>query len=135
MPWRHSRSGSLDRFGLATLIVAVLCSALFAPLVFLGGFYPALGGMALWGIGMGAQESILRATIAGMVPRDCRGVAYGVFNSSYGLAWFAGSAAMGILYDVSLPTLIGFSVLIQLGAIPLLWLVTRRIGRPDNGAG
>jgi len=123
-----------DRFGLATLIVAVLCSALFAPLVFLGGFYPALGGMALWGIGMGAQESILRAAIAGMVPRDRRGVAYGVFSSSYGLAWFAGSAAMGILYDVSLPTLIGFSVLVQLGAIPLLWLVTRGIGQPRNSA-
>ena len=124
-----------DRFGLATLIVAVLCSAFFAPLVFLGGFYPALGGMALWGIGMGAQESILRAAIAGMIPRDRRGVAYGVFNSSYGLAWFAGSAAMGILYDVSLPTLIGFSVLVQLGAIPLLWLVTRGIGQPRNSVG
>ncbi len=124
-----------DRFGLATLIVAVLCSAFFAPLVFLGGFYPALGGMALWGIGMGAQESILRAAIAGMIPRDRRGVAYGVFNSSYGLAWFAGSAAMGILYDVSLPTLIGFSVLVQLGAIPLLWLVTRVISQPRNRVG
>ncbi|MGZ3335274.1 MAG: MFS transporter [Isosphaeraceae bacterium] len=124
-----------DRFGLATLIVAVLCSAFFAPLVFLGGFYPALGGMALWGIGMGAQESILRAAIAGMIPRDRRGVAYGVFNSSYGLAWFAGSAAMGILYDVSLPTLIGFSVLVQFGAIPLLWLVTRVINQPRNRVG
>jgi len=118
-----------DRYGLATLIVAVVGSAFFAPLVFLGGFYPALVGMVLWGIGMGAQESILRATIAGMIPRDRRGVAYGLFNAGYGLAWFAGSAAMGILYDVSLPALIGFSVLIQVGAIPLLWLVTRRIGR------
>ena len=70
-----------------------------------------------------------------MIPRDRRGVAYGVFNSSYGLAWFAGSAAMGILYDVSLPTLIGFSVLVQLGAIPLLWLVTRGISQPRNRVG
>jgi hypothetical protein len=42
---------------------------------------------------------------------------------------------MGILYDVSLPTLIGFSVLVQLGAIPLLWLVTRGIGQPRNSVG
>ena len=70
MPWRHSRSGAVSTgSGWWTLIVAVLCSTLFAPLVFLGGFYPALGGMALWGIGMGAQESILRAAIAGMIPR------------------------------------------------------------------
>jgi len=60
---------------------------------------------------------------------------YGVFNSIYGLAWFAGSAAMGILYDLSLPGLIGFSVLIQLGAIPLLWLVTRGIGRSKKSVG
>ncbi len=117
-----------DRFGLATLIVAVLCSALFAPLVFLGGFYPALGGMVLWGIGMGAQESILRAAIAGMIPRDRRGLAYGVFNAGFGLAWFVGSAVMGILYDTSLSALVCFSVLLQLYALPLLWLVSRRAG-------
>ena len=121
-----------DRFGLATLIVAVLGSALFAPLVFLGGFYPALAGMALWGIGMGAQESILRAAIAEMIPRDRRGVAYGLFNTGYGLAWFAGSAAMGILYDTSLTSLIGFSVLIQLLALPLLWLVRHQTGEPSR---
>ncbi len=73
-----------DRFGLATLIFAVLCSAFFAPLVFLGGFFPALAGMALWGVGMGAQESILRAAIAGMIPPDRRGVAYGLFNTCSG---------------------------------------------------
>ena len=117
-----------DRFGLATLVVAVVGSAFFAPLVFLGGFYPALVGMILWGIGMGAQESILRAAIATMIPRDRRGIAYGLFNTGFGLAWFAGSAVMGMLYDMSLTALIGFSVIIQLFALPLLWLVTRRAG-------
>jgi hypothetical protein len=53
----------------------------------------------------------------------------GLFNTGYGLAWFAGSAAMGFLYDTSLTALIGFSVLTQLYALPLLWLVTRRVGR------
>jgi MFS family permease len=114
-----------DRFGLATLIVAIVGSAFFAPLVFLGGFYPALLGMILWGIGMGAQESILRAAIATMIPRDRRGTAYGLFNTGFGLAWFAGSAVIGILYDTSLTALVGFSVIIQLLAIPLLWPIIR----------
>lgn len=39
----------------------------------------ALLGMALWGIGMGAQESIMKAAIAGMVPPDKRGSAFGIF--------------------------------------------------------
>jgi hypothetical protein len=84
--------------------------------------------MVLWGIGMGAQESIMRAAVAGMVPATRRGTAYGVFNSGYGLFWFAGSALMGVLYDVSLPTLIAFSVVAQLIAVPVLLLVGRKTG-------
>ena len=120
-------SGRLfDRLGFAVLGSVTLVSSLFAPLVFLGNFYIAMLGMVLWGIGMGAQESIMRAAVAGMVPTARRGTAYGVFNSGYGLLWFAGSALMGVLYDVSLPALIAFSVVAQLSAVPVLFLVGRR---------
>jgi MFS family permease len=107
-----------DRVGLSILIVVSLLSSIFAPLVFLGGFYLALVGMALWGVGMGAQESIMRAAIAGMVPMNRRSTAYGVFNAGFGLFWFLGSALMGVLYDVSIPALIIFSVVMQLTSIP-----------------
>jgi predicted MFS family arabinose efflux permease len=115
-----------DRRGFAVLGSVTLVSLLFAPLVFLGNFHIAMLGMVLWGIGMGAQESIMRAAVAGMVPTARRGTAYGVFNSGYGLLWFAGSALMGVLYDVSLPALIAFSVVAQLIAVPVLFLVGRR---------
>ena len=85
-----------DRKGLSVLVISVLMSTFFAPLVFLGQFYAGLAGMALWGIGMGAQESIMRAAVAGMVPADRRGTAYGTFNAGYGVFWFIGSAVMGI---------------------------------------
>jgi MFS family permease len=114
-----------DRRGLGVLLASTALSALFAPLVFLGGFSPALAGVALWGIGMGAQESILRAAIASTVPPERRGSAYGIFNAVYGVTWFLGSALMGMLYDVSLPGLIAFSVIAQLGALPVLWVVAR----------
>jgi MFS family permease len=114
-----------DRAGLIVLAGAASLSALFAPLVFWGDFTGALLGMLLWGIGMGAQESIMRAAVAGMAPPNRRGTAYGIFNTGFGLCWFAGSALMGLLYDLSLPALILFSVLIQLAAIPLLIWVKR----------
>jgi len=113
-----------DRAGLAVMVGAVLISASFAPLVFLGGLYAALLGVIVWGIGMGAQESIMRAAIAGMVAPDRRGSAYGVFNTGFGVSWFVGSALMGGLYDLSIPALIGFSVVAQLVAIPF-FLLTR----------
>lgn len=116
-----------DRVGVSILIVAVLLSSFFAPLVFQGGFYAALGGMMLWGIGMGAQESIMRAGVAEMVSPHKRGSAYGVFSTGFGVCWFLGSAAMGWCYDVSIPLLVAFSVGTQLLAVPL-FLMTRKHG-------
>jgi len=69
---------------------------------------------------MGAQESIMRAAIAGMVPPERRGSAFGIFATGYGLSWFLGSAIMGVLYDQSIGLLIGFSVVIQWIAIAIL---------------
>jgi MFS family permease len=109
-----------DRIGFASLVIAVLFSSFFAPLVFLGGYYSSLVGMALWGVGMGAQSSVMKAAIAGLVPMNRLGFAFGVFNTTYGLFWFGGSALMGILYDVSPPALVAFSVGAQLISIPIL---------------
>jgi MFS family permease len=114
-----------DRKGIPILIIAVLISSIFAPLVFMGGFYLSLTGMALWGVGMGAQESIMRAAVAGMVPRDKRASAYGIFNAGYGVFWFLGSALIGVLYDFSIPFLIIFSMAAQLASVPLLLMVKR----------
>jgi MFS family permease len=116
-----------DRIGISILIVVSLLSSLFAPLVFLGGFDLALLGMALWGVGMGAQESIMRAAVAEMVPADKRGTAYGTFNLGYGVFWFLGSALMGVLYDTSISSLILFSVVMQLASVPLLILTKKEL--------
>jgi MFS family permease len=114
-----------DRIGFSILIMTAFSSTFFAPLVFLGGFYFSLIGMILWGVGMGAQESITRAAIAEMVPANRRASAYGIFNAGYGLFWFLGSAVMGILYDLSLPVLITFSVVTQLASVPIFFLVKK----------
>jgi MFS family permease len=83
--------------------------------------------MVLWGIGMGAQESIIKAALAEMVPKERRATGYGWFYAGFGLFWFLGSALMGFLYDFSLAALIAFSVLAQLGAIPLFFLVSKKL--------
>jgi MFS family permease len=108
------------------MLVAVL-AAFFAPLVFLGGFNLALLGMVLWGIGMGAQESIVKAALAEMVPRHRRATGYGIFNTGFGLLRFLGSALMGILYDFSIWSLITFSVFIQLCSVPIFLRVSKEV--------
>ncbi|GIX01368.1 MAG: MFS transporter [Thermogutta sp.] len=116
-----------DRIGFLAVAVGVLASALFAPLVFLTGTVGAAVGLALWGIGVGAQESIIRAAVGAMVPSEWRGTAYGIFNAGYGLAWFAGSACMGVLYGLSLPVMVTFSVVAQLASLPFFLLVIRGV--------
>lgn len=109
-----------DRAGIKVLLAGILVSAFFAPLVFLGNRTAAVAGMILWGIGMGAQESVMRAEIAGMVPQERRGTAYGTFNAAFGIFWFAGSAIMGLLYDISINGLVLFSIAAQLIAVMIL---------------
>ncbi|MBI5680124.1 MAG: MFS transporter [Methanobacterium sp.] len=114
-----------DKIGISTMIIVAVISALFAPLVFLGGLNLALIGVVLWGIGLGAQESIMRAAIAGMSPIKRRGTAYGVFNTIYGVSWFLGSLTMGILYEISIIYLVIFSMIAQLASIPLFLLIEK----------
>lgn len=115
-----------DRAGFSVLLVSVVLSLFFAPFVFWGGFFSAAVGMALWGLGMGAQESIMRAAIGTIVPQNRLGLAFGLFNTVYGVAWFTGSVLMGTLYDISINALIFFSVGIQLLAAPMIIMSGRR---------
>jgi MFS family permease len=123
-----------DRFGFRVLIVLTLLAASFAPLVFLGGFWVALAGAAVWGMGMGVHESIIPAAVTPMVPKQRRASAFGLFTSGYGIFWFLGSAAIGFLYERSLSATIAFCVVTQLCAIPIfVWVAKRQPGRtPDT---
>ena len=107
-----------DRAGISILVPLTIISSLSAPLVFLGGFWSALTGAALWGLGMGVHESIIPAAVALMVPPQRRPSAYGLFTAGYGLFWFAGSVVIGALYDVSLGAVVAFSITAELAAIP-----------------
>lgn len=114
-----------DRVGLWILVPLTVISAASAPLVFLGGFWLALVGSALWGLGMGVHESIIPAAVATMVPAQRRPSAYGIFTAAYGVFWFVGSVIIGKLYDVSISALIIFSVIAQLIAIPMFLRVRK----------
>jgi MFS family permease len=119
-----------DRKGMSAIILSSVISAFFAPLVFLvNSPAAAVAGVVLWGIGMGAQESILKAAVTTMIPKERRGTAFGVFNTGFGLFWFAGSWLMGALYDRSLVGLVVFSLVAQLAAIPFFFATKRRLAR------
>ena len=114
-----------DKFGANVALLAFLISAAFAPFVFLGGSLLALIGMIFWGIGMSAQGSLFQAMLTGVIPAEKRSTAFGLFDTGYGIAWFLGSAAMGLLYDKSIPAVVLLSVLLQIAALPVLYIANR----------
>ena len=116
----------LDKYGRPVVLTAFSLPVLYAPFVFLGGFGFALAGMLLWGIGMASQNSLLKALLAGIVPSDRRGTGFGLFDTGFGIAWFIGSAAMGLTYSLSIPGLVLLSVVLQLTALPFFAFAVNR---------
>ena len=110
-----------DRIEFPIVYIAFFVGAMFAPLVFFGRFWLALIGMAVWGIGMGAQNSLLKAILTGLMPITKRSTGFGLFYTCYGIAWFIGSAAMGYLYEKWLAVLVVSSILLQLAALPVFF--------------
>ena len=91
-------------------------------------------GVILWGIGMGAQESILKAAVTTLTPKESRSTGFGIMTSCFGFCWFLGSWFMGWLYDVNLFWLVVFSVTTQLLAIPLDACVHLKAGQSVSSA-
>jgi MFS family permease len=112
------------------LIPVTLLSAIYAPFVFLGNFGLGLAGVILWGLGSGVQESIIPAAVGHMVSGDRRASAYGIFTAGYGIAWFAGSTAIGLLFGVSLPLVVAFSLVAELAALPFFVATRRQVATP-----
>jgi len=115
-----------DRFGPNISLFAFPISAAAAPFVFLGNSVAALIGMVFWGIGMSAQGSLLQAMLTGVIPPQKRSTAFGLFDTGYGIAWFLGSAVMGLLYEKSILAVALFSVCLQLAALPIFFIANKK---------
>ncbi len=115
-----------DKYGMRVLMVSTLISATFSIFIFYVGSLPALAlGIIMWGVGMGAQESILKAAVATLMPKQSRSIGFGIFELTFGTAWFLGSWLLGALYDVNINWMILISVGAQLISIPIFYQTYR----------
>ncbi len=114
-----------DKIGFKSLLLIPILAILVTPLVFSFGYALAVIGMILWGIVLGIQDTVLRASVADLIPVSSRGKAYGLFNIFYGAAWLAGSTIMGALYDVSISYVVIFSIVLEALSIPFMTYLWR----------
>jgi len=112
-----------DRVGLAGLGWLPVAAAVVPWLSFSTSPVLVWVGAAVWGATLGVQDSTMRAAVADMVPAPRRGTAYGVFAACYGLAWFAGGALVGALYDRGIGVVGVVVDVLQL--VALVWFLGR----------
>jgi len=120
---RRSESG-----GLYLLIVIPLLTAPIPFMAFSSSLPLVLVAVVLFGAVMGAHETIMKAAIADTTSLRKRGTGYGIFNTSYGLALFFGTALAGVLYESSLPLLIAVVAAAEAAALLVFVLMVRSIG-------
>ncbi len=118
----------LDRMGMVAIAIAIAVGAAATPMVFLGSGLAVGFGVAIWGIATAIQDSLLVALVANVTPEQNRSTAYGVFDLFYGVAWMAGSAALGVLYDHFVWGLVALSVGLQAAAMAVFWTSERMAG-------
>lgn len=75
---------------------------------------------------MRAQGSLFQAILTGVIPPAKRSTAFGMFDTGYGIAWFLGSAMIGLLYDKSILAVAVFSVILQTAALPILFIANKK---------
>lgn len=87
-----------DKKGIRIVVFLASSSSISLPLAFSGKRELILLGIALWGMGIGALDSVAKAVIAELLPPERRGLGYGVFHAAFGACWFGGSLLLGATY-------------------------------------
>lgn len=121
-----------DRSGLASLLVVPLLTGVTVALAFTTDVSLVVMGVVLWGIVMGLVETNMRAAVGDLSPAGARGLAYGIFNTVFGLSWLIGGAAMGWLYQFGVWWVVAFAGALELLAlVSFLWLQPAVLRRPS----
>jgi MFS family permease len=113
--------------GLLILFFVPLLSAMIPVFAFARSFACVVVSVVIWGIVMGAHETIMKSAIADLTPVRKRGTGYGIFNAGYGVAMLIGGAAMGFLYDISIPLMVIVASTVQFMAIPVFFTMKKEL--------
>ncbi|MCX7622585.1 MAG: MFS transporter [Thermomicrobium sp.] len=88
-----------DRLGLITLTAVPVFAAIAGSLALQSTPALVVAGIVAWGVAMGLVETTMRAAVGDLSPAAARGLAYGAFNTLFGIAWLAGGALLGAIYQ------------------------------------
>ncbi|MEM2115868.1 MAG: MFS transporter [Candidatus Woesearchaeota archaeon] len=82
-------------------------------LLFSQGRMSIILGITVLGIILATHESITKAIIADLTPKERRGFAFGLYNFVYGISLLIGSSVIGFLYEISITSIRYFLIATQ----------------------
>ena len=109
--------------GLFVLLVIPLLTMFIPLLAFSMNYEFIVISVVLWGMVMGAHETIMKSAIADITPLKKRGTGYGIFSTFYGLALFGGSVLVGLLYEFSIPILVIITIIVEVIALYFFYIL------------
>jgi MFS family permease len=111
-----------DKVGMRFLALPFVLSIFPAFFVSYGGLIGVVVACVTFGLVLGMQESIYRASVSALVPLHRRGIAYGIFNAILGLGTLASGVVFGVLMSqgYSPVVLVGFALVLQISAVATL---------------
>jgi MFS-type transporter involved in bile tolerance (Atg22 family) len=115
-----------DRHGGRVLLAVPVIVSAVPLLVFGPSLTPVLGGVVLWGLANGIQDSTVKAFVADLVPSARRATAYGVFAAVQGLGAIAGGLLAGALVTDHRGWLAVCVAVLQIASFVVLYRLTSR---------
>lgn len=89
-----------DKKGLKSIVISILLTASYSFFIFfIPEIWSTFVGLALWGIGMGAEESIIKSAVTTLSSKSNRAKAFGTYELFYGIFSFGGSFLIGLFYS------------------------------------
>lgn len=113
-----------DRYGLKVLYLPFVISLVPTFFLYQGGdLFSLILASASFGIVLGMQESVYRAAVSHFAPIESRGIAYGLFNTIYGIGFLISGVVFGVFLDshITLPLVISYSAMFEAMAMVLLF--------------
>ncbi|MEX2684879.1 MAG: MFS transporter [Candidatus Sigynarchaeota archaeon] len=112
-----------DKFGRKVLFSSFVLSLFPALLVMIETQVISLFGAAIFfGVVLGMQESIYRAAVADLTPISSRGLAYGIFNTVYGVGFVLSGLVYGTFTDLRAPFIWSLVFVVVIQCFAMLFL-------------
>lgn len=113
--------------GILVLGLIPLTSLLLVFFALQKSFLSILLAMLFFGITMASHETVMRSAIADLSPFHKRGLAYGIFNTCYGLALLLASVLMGYFYEKNIHLIWIFALVVEVISFLLFIYLFRRV--------